>query len=88
MANAGPNTNGSQFFITVAPQPSLNGGYSLFGQVLQGQANVRNIKLRDPSTATEPGTTLNTVLIITDPTTVKLAATTAPRCFRTNFRTR
>ncbi len=48
MANAGPDTNGSQFFITFGPQEFLNGGYTIFGQVTSGMDIVNNITLRDP----------------------------------------
>jgi len=48
MANAGRDTNGSQFFITFAPAEFLNGGYTIFGQVIEGMDVVNSIRRRDP----------------------------------------
>lgn len=53
--SADPDSAGSQFFITTGAAPWLNGQYTLFGEVIEGQEVVNGIPLRDPEIATEPG---------------------------------
>jgi cyclophilin family peptidyl-prolyl cis-trans isomerase len=49
MANSGPNTNGSQFFITYVPTPHLNGLHTIFGEVIEGIEVVEGLTRRDPN---------------------------------------
>jgi cyclophilin family peptidyl-prolyl cis-trans isomerase len=64
MANAGRDTNGSQFFITFGPTEQLNGGYTIFGQVVEGMDVVDGITRRDPQTGPAfEGDAIETVVI-------------------------
>ncbi len=49
MANAGPNTNGSQFFITFVPTPHLDGAHTIFGELLEGSDILNSLTRRDPN---------------------------------------
>jgi len=63
MANAGPNTNGSQFFITYAPTGHLNGLHTIFGQVVGGTEVVNGITRGDPQTPNFTADVIETIAI-------------------------
>jgi peptidyl-prolyl cis-trans isomerase B (cyclophilin B) len=63
MANAGPATNGSQFFITYSATPHLNDRHSVFGRVVEGVDVLNAIRERDPGRDPNPGDRIDTIEI-------------------------
>jgi cyclophilin family peptidyl-prolyl cis-trans isomerase len=69
MANAGPNTGGSQFFITHVATPWLDDRHAVFGEVVEGMEVVNALRERDPARDREPGDTIERVEIEESPRT-------------------
>jgi len=78
MANSGPNTNGSQFFITYAPTPHLDDLHSVFGQVIAGMDVLESLTVRDPAQATSPGDVIEKITITTGENALASATAISP----------
>ncbi|HSN75752.1 MAG TPA: peptidylprolyl isomerase, partial [Anaerolineae bacterium] len=65
MANAGPGTNGSQFFLTFDAADWLTGQHTIFGEIIEGEDLLAEIQLRDPADPSAPATMVETITIET-----------------------